>query len=135
VLLIAYGFPAELDFLQIFLGALKAVAPDFPGLPDDPPPLEFQVADPEVLRQRLADAGLRDVRVERTAERPAFASGQEMWDWVYYGNPIVEVILAAINEDQRARLREVLDGMLRERAGADGRALLTNAVNVGLGTK
>jgi ubiquinone/menaquinone biosynthesis C-methylase UbiE len=135
VLLIAYGFPAELDFLQIFLGALKAVAPAFPGLPDDPPPLEFQVADPEVLRRRLADAGLRDVRVERTAERPAFASGQEMWDWVYYGNPIVEVILAAVNEDQRARLREVLDGMLRERAGADGRALLTNAVNVGVGTK
>jgi ubiquinone/menaquinone biosynthesis C-methylase UbiE len=135
VLLVAYGFPAELDFLQIFLGALKAVTPDFPGLPDDPPPLEFQVADPEVLRQRLADAGLRDVRVERTAERPAFASGREMWDWVYYGNPIVDVILAAINEDQRARLREVLDGMLRERAGADGRALLTNVVNVGVGTK
>jgi ubiquinone/menaquinone biosynthesis C-methylase UbiE len=135
VLLIAYGFPAELDFLQIFLGALKAVTPDFPGLPDDPPPLEFQVADPEVLRQRLADAGLRDVRVERTAERPAFASGQEMWDWVYHGNPISDVILAAINEDQRARLREVLDGMLRERTGANGRALLTNVVNVGLGTK
>jgi hypothetical protein len=47
----------------------------------------------------------------------------------------VEVILAAINEDRRARLRGVLDGVLRERAGADGRALLTNAVNVGLGTK
>jgi ubiquinone/menaquinone biosynthesis C-methylase UbiE len=135
VLLVAYGFPAELDFLQIFLGALKAVAPDFPGLPDDPPPLEFQVADPEVLRQRLTDAGLRDVRIEETAERPAFASGQEMWDWVYYGNPISDVILSAVNVDQRARLREVLDGMLRERAGADGRALLTNAVNVGVGTK
>jgi ubiquinone/menaquinone biosynthesis C-methylase UbiE len=135
VLLIAYGFPAELDFLQIFLGALKAVTPDFPGLPDDPPPLEFQVADPEVLRQRLADAGLRDVRVERTAERPAFASGQEMWDWVYYGNPIADVILADLSEDQRARLRAVLDGMLRERAGGERRAVLTNAVNIGVGTK
>jgi hypothetical protein len=50
-----------------------------------------------------------------------------MWDWVYYGNPISDVILSAVNEDQRARVREVLDGMLRERAGADGRALLTNA--------
>jgi hypothetical protein len=30
---IAYGFPAELEFLQFFLGALKAVAPEFPGLP------------------------------------------------------------------------------------------------------
>jgi ubiquinone/menaquinone biosynthesis C-methylase UbiE len=135
VLLIAYGFPAELDFLQLFLGALKAVTPDFPGLPDDPPPLEFQVADPEVLRQRLAGAGLRDVRVERTAERPAFASGQEMWDWVYYGNPISDVILADLSEDQRARLREVLDGMLRERAGGDGRTVLASAVNIGAGRK
>jgi hypothetical protein len=35
VLVIAYSFPAELEFL-LFFGALKAVAPDFPGLPDDP---------------------------------------------------------------------------------------------------
>ena len=135
VLLIAYGFPAELEFLQVFLGALKAVTPDFPGLPDDPPPLEFQVADREVLRQRLANAGLRDVRVERTAERPAFASGQEMWDWVYYGNPISDMIVAELSKDQRVQLREVLDGMLRERARGARRAVLTNAVNIGVGTK
>jgi ubiquinone/menaquinone biosynthesis C-methylase UbiE len=70
LLVIAYGPPPEIEFLQVFISALKAVAPDFPGLPDDPPPLEFQVSDPEVLRQRLTDAGLKDVRVERTAERP-----------------------------------------------------------------
>ena len=64
--------------------SLRAVAPEFPGLPDDPPPLEFQVSDPDVLRRRLTDAGLKEVRVERTVERPAFASGQEMWDWVLY---------------------------------------------------
>jgi ubiquinone/menaquinone biosynthesis C-methylase UbiE len=75
VLVIAYGSPAELEFLQFFISALTAVAPEFPGLPDDPPPLEFQVSDPEVLRQRLTDAGLKDVRVERTAERPTFGSG------------------------------------------------------------
>src|SRR6185295_3049255 len=39
VLVIAYGSPAELEFLQFFIGALQAVAPDFSGLPDDPPPL------------------------------------------------------------------------------------------------
>jgi ubiquinone/menaquinone biosynthesis C-methylase UbiE len=137
VLVIAYGFPAELEFLQFFIGALKAVAPEFPGLPDDPPPLEFQVSDPEVLRQRLIDAGLKDVGVERTAERPTFSSGQEMWDWVLYGNPIAGTVIAELNltEEQQARLRQILDGMLRERAGGDGRAVLTNAVNVGLGTK
>lgn len=135
VLLIAYGAPDELEFLQFFLSALKAVAPDFPGLPDDPPPLEFQVSDPEVLRQRLTEAGLKDVRIERTAERPAFASGQQMWDWVVYGNPIPGMLLADLSEDQHSRLRQVLHGMLRERAGADGRAVLTNAVHIGIGTK
>jgi SAM-dependent methyltransferase len=135
VLVIAYGFPAELEFLEFFIGALKAVAPEFPGLPDDPPPLEFQVSDPDVLCQRLTDAGLKDVGVERTAERPAFTSGQEMWDWVLYGNPIPGMLLADLTESQRARLRQVLDGMLRERAGANGRAVLTNAVNIGVGAK
>jgi ubiquinone/menaquinone biosynthesis C-methylase UbiE len=135
VLVIAYGSPAELEFLQIFIGALTAVAPEFPGLPDDPPPLEFQVSDPDILRRRLTEAGLKVVRVERTAERPAFASGQEMWDWVLYGNPIPGMLLADLTQSQQARLRQVLDGMLRERAGANGRAVLTNTVNIGIGTK
>jgi hypothetical protein len=33
-----------------------------------------------------------------------------------------------------AQLRQVLDDMLGERAGDDGRATLTNAVNIGIGT-
>jgi ubiquinone/menaquinone biosynthesis C-methylase UbiE len=135
VLVIAYGSPAELEFLQIFIGALTAVAPGFPGLPDDPPPLEFQVSDPDVLRRRLTEAGLKDVRVERMAERPAFASGQEMWDWVLNGNPIPGMLVADLTESQQARLRQVLDGMLRERTGANLQAVLTNAVNIGIGTK
>jgi ubiquinone/menaquinone biosynthesis C-methylase UbiE len=135
VLMIAYGSPAELEFLQVFISALTAVAPEFPGLPDDPPPLEFQVSDPDALRRRLTDAGLKEVRVERTAERPTFGSGQEMWDWVLYGNPIPGMLVADLSENQRARLRQVLDGMVRERAGGYGRAVLTNAVNIGIATK
>jgi ubiquinone/menaquinone biosynthesis C-methylase UbiE len=135
VLVIAYGFPGELEFLPLFISALKVVLPEFPGLPDDPPPLEFQLADPEVLRRRLADAGLKDVGVERTAERPSFASGQQMWDWVLYGNPIPGTLVRDLTEEQHATLRQVLGGMLRERAGIDGRATLTNRVNIGIGTK
>src|SRR6185295_15331441 len=112
VLVTAYGFPAQLEFLGFFIGALSAVEPEFPGVPDDPPPLEFQVADPEVLRQRLTDAGLKNVRVEQTTERPTFASGEEMWDWVLHGNPIAGMLVADLSEEQRTRLRQVLDGML-----------------------
>lgn len=134
VLVIAYGSPAELEFLHFFVSALRAVSPDFPGLPDDPPPLEFQVAEPDVLRDRMASAGLRAVSVTRTAERPRFASGQELWDWVYYGNPIPGLLVADLDEDRRATMRQVLDGMLRERIGADGVAELTNLVHIAIGT-
>jgi ubiquinone/menaquinone biosynthesis C-methylase UbiE len=135
VLVVAYGSPAEIEFIHFFSSALKAVVPEFPGLPDDPPPLEFQAADPDVLRRRLTDAGLKDVRVERTAERSTFGSGQDMWDWVLNSNPIAGMMVADLSEDQRARLRQVLDGMVRERAGANGRAVITNPVNIGVGTK
>jgi hypothetical protein len=108
--------PRSSKFLEFFIGALKAVAPEFAGIPDDPPPLEFQMPDPEVLRQRLTDAGLRNVRVERTDDPPAFASGQEMWDWVLYGNPIPAMLVADLTESKRARLRQVLDGIGRSEA-------------------
>lgn len=135
VLVIAYGSPEELEFLQFFVGALRAVVPDFPGLPDDPPPLEFQVSDPETLHRRLSQAGLKEIRVERTSERPAFRSGQEMWDWVFHGNPIPGMLVADLDVEQRATIRQVLDGMLKEHSGGNGPAVLTNAVNVGIGTK
>lgn len=135
VLLIAYGFPAELEFLSFFISALRAVVPEFPGLPEDPPPLEFQASDPDVLHQRLNDAGLKEIRVLRTAEKPVFRTGQEMWEWVMHGNPIPGMLVADLDEEQRATIRQVLDGMLREHAGGEESAVLTNAVNVGIGTK
>ncbi len=135
VLVIAYGPPAELEFLHLFIGALHAVVPDFAGVPDDPPPLEFQAADPEVLRQRLVNAGLQDVRIERSAERAIFRSGQELWDWVLYGNPLPGMLLGGLSDGQRDTLKGVLDGMVRERAAATGRAIVENRVNIGIGTK
>jgi SAM-dependent methyltransferase len=136
VLLIAYGSPAEFEVLQFFIAALKAVVPDFEGLPDDPPPLEFQVADPDVLRQRLTDTGLKDVSVDTThEERVEFRSGQEMWNWVLGSNPIAGMIVGDLTDDEQATVRQVLDGMLRERSGGRGPAVLTAPLNIGVGTK
>lgn len=136
VLLIAYGSPAEFETLQFFIAALRALVPDFEGLPDDPSPLEFQVADPDVLRQRLTDAGLNDVTVDTThQERVEFRSGQEMWDWVLSSNPITGMTVGELTDEQQATMRHVLDGMLRERSGGSGPAVLTAPLNVGVGTK
>lgn len=136
VLLIAYGSPAEFEALQVFIEALQAVDPDFEGLPDDPPPLEFQVADPEVLRQRLTDAGLRDVTVDTThEERLEIGSGQQLWDWILGSNPISGVIVGDLTPEQQTSARQVLDEMLRRRSHGTGPAVLTAPLNIGVGAK
>jgi len=136
VLVIAYGSPAEFEALQFFISALRTVVPDFEGLPDDPPPLEFQVADPDVLRQRLVDAGLRDVTVDTDhQERIECRSGQELWNWMLSSNPIAGMIVGDLTTDQQATVRQVLDGMLRERADGTRPAVLLAPLNIGVGTK
>lgn len=134
VVLVAFGPPQSVDFLGTFLGAIKAVVPDFPGLPMDPPPLPFQVADPRVLHRRLEEAGCRDVRVEPTTHHMEVRSGRELWDWVTTSNPIGGGLVAGLGVTQREQVQQVLDGMLRERAVDDGPAVLTAAVNIGIGT-
>jgi ubiquinone/menaquinone biosynthesis C-methylase UbiE len=136
VLLIAYGSPAEFQALQVFIAALQAVNPDVEGLPDDPPPLEFQVADPDVLRRRLTDAGLRDVTVDTThEERLEIGSGQQLWDWMLGSNPIAGMIVGDLTPEQQAAVRRVLDEMLRRRSQGTGPAVLTAPLNIGVGTK
>ena len=134
VLLVVYGPPTQIEFLGLFLGAIQAVVPGFTGLPDDPPPLEFQVADPERLGQRLAGAGLTDIRVEAGVERLAFESGRHLWDWVMNSNPIAGMVIADLTEQQRAEVRLTLDRLLADRAAGDGPAVIANAVHIGIGT-
>ena len=136
VLLIAYGTPAEFEAFHFFLGAVQAVVPEFEGPVEDEPMLEFQVADPDVLRQRLFDAGLRDVVVDTSnQERITVRSGQQLWDWTVGSNPVPGALVAELTDGQRADIVRVLDGMLRERSSADGPAVLTAPLNIGVGTK
>lgn len=88
-----------------------------------------------MLRQRLVDAGLNDVIVDTTnQERIAVRSGQQLWDWTIGGNPVPGALVAALTDQQRADIVRVLDGMVRERSGGAGRAVLTAPLNVGVGT-
>ncbi|MEX2542705.1 MAG: methyltransferase domain-containing protein [Trueperaceae bacterium] len=134
VLLVAFGPPTKAEFLTFFLGAMRAVVPDFTGLPMDPPPLPFQVADPRVLRQRLAEVGLKDIQVEPVNHRMEFRSGKHLWDLVTSSNPIGAGMVAGLTDEQGAEVQKVLDGMLRERSWG-GPAVLNNDVNIGIGTK
>jgi hypothetical protein len=97
--------------------------------------LEFQVADPNVLRQRLIDAGLRDVVYTSHQERITVRTGQQLWDWTIGGNPIPSTLVADLTDEQRADIIRVLDGVVREHSGGIGSAELTAPLNIGVGTK
>ena len=135
VLIVAFGSLSNAEFLRFFLGAIQAVAPGFTGPSLDPPPLPFQVADPEKLRQQMVNAGLTDVRVKTTIWHMEFQTGTEMWDVVTNSNPIGSMLVADLTDEHRTAAQQALDDMLRERAGGTGRAVLTNEMNIGIGTK
>ena len=136
VLLIAYGNPENFEAFHFFLGAIQAVVPGFEGPPADEPMLEFQVADPAELQRRLIDAGLTDVAVDTShEERIRVRSGQQLWNWTVGSNPIPGQLVAGLTDEQRADVIHVLDGMIRERSGGNGPAVLTAPLNIGVGTK
>lgn len=134
VLVVAYRPPEEVEFLTFLLGAAQAVVPGFEGPPPDAPMLPFQAADPEVLRARLQEAGLRDVTIQHDVEPLQFDSGEDLWAWLLASNPIPEALTAGFTDDQRGQIRQVLDRMLRERGGGQLPATLTAGLNVATGT-
>ncbi|MFP3940658.1 MAG: class I SAM-dependent methyltransferase [Thermoanaerobaculia bacterium] len=136
VLMVGFGDPRHFEALQLFLGAIRSVVPDFEGLPDDPPPLEFQVSDPAELRRRLGAAGLDEVEVHTGhEERLELRSGQELWDWCLGSNPIPGMLVSDLTEEQKAAVRRALDERIAERADGRDAAILTAALNIGVGTK
>lgn len=137
VLVTAYGDPHQIDFLAFFVRAVQAVRPDFDGPPPEPPPLPFQLQHPTRLREVLTDCSLQDVRVETVIESTGFCSGDELWDWILWSNPIVESILGAlgVTDAERETIRRTLQSLVSERAGGQPTAMLTNPVNIGVGVK
>ena len=116
VLIIAYGDPHQIDFLAFLVGAVQSVRPDFDGPPMNPPPLPFQLSDPERLARELTKAGLKDVTVETITERTAFKSGAELWDWIVWSNPIVEEVLGdlKLSEEEKTVIRQALERAMAE---------------------
>jgi len=138
VLLHAYGDPHRIEFLVFLIGAVQSVRPAFSGPPMDPPPLEFQLADPGRLHRELAAAGLKDVKVETITETTEHKTGKDLWEWLVWSNPIVEMVLGGmlnLTNDERGVVQQTLERMVRERAGGSDAAKLTNPVNIGIGTK
>jgi ubiquinone/menaquinone biosynthesis C-methylase UbiE len=137
VLMIVYGDPHKIEFFGFFVNAIQSVRPDFTGPPMDPPPLPFQLQDPERLRKELAAAGLKNIKVETITETTEFRSGGDLWEWVIWSNPIAEAVLEelSLTDGERTVIQQTLEMLVRKRAGESGSALLSNPINIGIGTK
>ena len=135
VLMVAYGPPHEVEFLGVFMQAMKSVVPGFTGLPSDPPPLPFQVADPIVLRQRMEEVGLKDVQIYKSSEKLEFNSGTEMWDWVVHSNPIPAMLVKDLTNEQVSKIKHHLDQQIQSIAGNKLPAVLSAPVHIGIGIK
>ena len=137
VLMNVFGDPHKIEFLGFFVSAIQAVRPDFTGPPMDPPPLPFQLQDPERLRKELAAARLKDIKVETITETTEFRTGKGLWEWVIWSNPIAEAVLGELNltGSERGIIQQALEKLVRERAGGNGPALLSNPINIGIATK
>jgi len=137
VLLTAYADPHKIDFLSFLISAVQSVRPDFNGPPLEPPPLPFQLSDPERLYREFVNAGLKDVKIETIIETTEFDNGRAVWDWIIYSNPIVEMVLTSLNltVDERGVVEQTLNQICRERSGGIGRVELSNPINIGVGTK
>jgi ubiquinone/menaquinone biosynthesis C-methylase UbiE len=136
VLMHVLGPPENVEFFSFFVRAIQAALPGFIP-PMDPPPLPFQLRNPEKLHQEMTKAGLKQVGVETITENLFFESGEQFWEWIINSNPVAEQLLDGLNMSERHKriVQENLDSMIRERCVGIDPAILTNQIHRGIGKK
>ena len=134
VLVVTFGALEQAEFIAFPVGALVATVPGVTPPPADPPMPPFRLADPQRLRTVLQDVGLQRVEVEPVTWEMAFDSAAHLMDMILSSNPIARQLTADVTDQQFDQVREVLDGMLRERSGGSPGAVLTARMNIGIGT-
>lgn len=135
VMIAAFGAPRKAEFLTMLMGALKASVPGFTPLPMDPPPLPFQLAEPSWFHRQLTGAGLTDVRVDAATWEKTFTSADQFWNTITSGHPIVVQLTRDLTSEQRTDVKQVLEGMFRERSGGAPNAVISTEMNIGIGFK
>ncbi|WP_100444089.1 class I SAM-dependent methyltransferase [Glycomyces xiaoerkulensis] len=129
----AFGSFGRAEPFGFLAGAMKAVVPDF--APPESPPQAFQLADPEVMRRKLTGAGLEAVSIDTATWEMRFESAAEFWATFCSANPAWKQMTDGLTGEQRDQVRQVLDGMFRERSGGGPEAVIRTEVNIGRGTK
>lgn len=133
VIVAALGPLPKAEIFAFFMGAMRASVPGFAPPAGPQPP--FQLSDPAVLQELLAAAGLSEVSVQTVTWDMPIESATHLWNLAAASNPVGAEATANLPPEQVARVRQVLDGMLRERSGGEPGAVLHMEFNIGVGTK
>lgn len=135
MVVVTFGNPMEIEFFGFFVQSIRSAVPGFTGPPMDPPPIAFQIVDPEVFRTRMVEAGLKDIKIDSITEKLEFESGKHLWDWLLGSNPLATMMTSDLSKDRVSVVQNAMERMIRERAGGNGPAVLTNPIHIGVGTK
>lgn len=120
----------QAEHLAFARGALRAVRPDVtPRTTTPAPPL----TGTSTLRRMLEAAGVRDIQLETTTWKVAVASADDLLDLVV-DVPDVAAVIGRMTEAELREVRQILDGMLRERSGGTPGAVLHAEVRIATGT-
>lgn len=128
-----FGPLPEVEFVAFLLAAFRAVAPEAMPAPTGPLP-PFRLSDPTTFQEALRAAGLHEVSVEPILWEIEVGTVDEFLGVAMHGNPIPRQLSAGFSEEQLGQVRQVLDGMLRERSGGRAGAVLTAHMQLGRGT-
>lgn len=132
VLVAAFGPVSRAEFVSFFLAAVRAVLPEAGPPPGGPLP-PFRLSEEGAMQRTLEQAGLHDVRVDSEVWEMPFASADEFLATALSSNPIARQLTAGLPDEAFGQLRQVLDGMLRERSGGGPGAVLHTEMRIGRG--
>lgn len=133
VLIVTFGPLPRIEFIAFWMGALRATLGEAMPAPPDPLP-PFRLADPAAMQGALVDAGLHEPRVDTVTWEMPFDSAEHLIDMILTSNPIAGQLAAGLSEDQFGQVRQVVDGMLRERSGGAPGAVLHAEMRIGQAT-
>lgn len=127
----AWAPPERIDWFVAFGAGLARVDPD--RAKPAAPPAVFSLADPDVLRREMTEAGFRDVRVETVRHEWDLASPEEGWTTLTTTNPVIPILMGSMPPE---RVEALHREMLKEYARwtKDGRIVMSGEAHVGIGT-
>jgi hypothetical protein len=94
----------------------------------------FLLSDPATVQRILQEAGASDVRVDTVPWSMTVESVDHLLDLLLASNPIARQRTSGLTDEQFRSVRQVLDGMLRERSGGAPGAVLSTEMHIGTGT-